>query len=316
MSTIDTSSLFSSDSLGFGFNDFSSFDAPPIQAPVMPALEPSDHFGAAFDSFRAGDLGGAGQGILNGMGAVGDQFKGLFNDIYALPSISGTDRAPGIAGPVFPMIRAFGDALDGTTGGASSLGSGFSAGFDGGLSRDLLGLGGNSGQGMFDIGRNFGSIFGMSPFGLEDAAILGITRRGAPLVDDLLKLDRFNPPSNGWTPKPFDSSATDINSAIQQAFDTVGLPKHEFNITQWGEDAFGKSHPVEWFHPTSKAEVNIDFDPFALDGPQSWHVGLKMPGGDRSLYPQFGYVRHIEVPFPTILDQLDERAIFNRLRPE
>jgi hypothetical protein len=67
-----------------------------------------------------------------------------------------------------------------------------------------------------------------------------------------------------------------VQDALNDAFGKTGIPKSEFVVTKWGKDIYGKSHPVEWRHP-SGAEVNIGW-PHAKNGPDAPHVGLQTGG--------------------------------------
>ncbi len=87
---------------------------------------------------------------------------------------------------------------------------------------------------------------------------------------------KFNPkvdielrPSNGT-----------LNEALDMAFKRTGCSREEFTVTKWGRDIYGKTHPVEWRHP-SGAEVNIDY-PHTNYGPTVPHVGYQT-GGKRGV---------------------------------
>ncbi len=66
------------------------------------------------------------------------------------------------------------------------------------------------------------------------------------------------------------------NDAIDEAFRRTGVPREDFEVTKWGKDAHGKSHPVEW-RAKGGAEVNVDW-PHAKNGPALPHVGYQTPG--------------------------------------
>lgn len=67
-----------------------------------------------------------------------------------------------------------------------------------------------------------------------------------------------------------------VNDALSDAFSRTGLPRNEFNVTNWGKDKYGKSFPVEWLH-NSGAKVNIDL-PHVKNGPDAPHVGWQTGG--------------------------------------
>jgi Bacterial toxin 47 len=98
--------------------------------------------------------------------------------------------------------------------------------------------------------------------------------------------------SNGYVTKPTDSTASDWRVGVDQAFDKIGLPKNEYEVTKWAFDKNGKSFPVEWRHP-SGAEVNIDIGHTNPDAPSLPHIGWQT-GGKRSAGGKT--VGHIFVP--------------------
>jgi hypothetical protein len=69
----------------------------------------------------------------------------------------------------------------------------------------------------------------------------------------------------------FRGTSAGLKDALNIAFERVGLPKIEFEVTKWGKNEYGKSFPVEWRH-RSGAEVNIDRG-HLKNGPSVPHVG-------------------------------------------
>ena len=93
------------------------------------------------------------------------------------------------------------------------------------------------------------------------------------------------------------STALQFQDALDMAFDKTGVPKEDFDVTKWGLDKNGKSHPVEW-KADNGAEVNIDIGHSqSSQAPTIPHIGYQT-GGKRG---QGGAVRgHIfiyEVPY-------------------
>ena len=72
-----------------------------------------------------------------------------------------------------------------------------------------------------------------------------------------------------------------FEEALDRAFENTGVPKDEFDVTKWGRDKYGKTHPVEWRAPNG-AEVNVDVGhPENSGAPTVPHVGWQT-GGKRS----------------------------------
>jgi hypothetical protein len=71
-----------------------------------------------------------------------------------------------------------------------------------------------------------------------------------------------------------------LTDALEMAFQRTGVAREDFEVTKWGRDLYGKTHPVEWRH-SSGAEVNIDF-PHVNNGPSVPHVGYQT-GGKRGV---------------------------------
>jgi intein/homing endonuclease len=87
--------------------------------------------------------------------------------------------------------------------------------------------------------------------------------------------------AGGWRFDPgkdldWRGSGKTLREAIDEAFRRTGVPKNQFEVTRWGKDAYGKSHPVEW-RAKGGAEVNIDW-PHSRNGPAEPHVGYQTPG--------------------------------------
>ncbi|MBW8721737.1 MAG: hypothetical protein JF626_07630 [Polaromonas sp.] len=101
--------------------------------------------------------------------------------------------------------------------------------------------------------------------------------------------------SNGYQVKPTDSYAPDWRTAVDRAFDSIGLPKEEFSPSKWAQDANGKSFPVEWTHP-SGAEVNIDIGHSNPDAPSTPHIGWQTGGKRNSGGHIVGHVFVPDVP--------------------
>jgi hypothetical protein len=83
-----------------------------------------------------------------------------------------------------------------------------------------------------------------------------------------------------WEPGPNDAdwrgSGKSVGDALDEAFDRTGVPKEQFEVTRWGQDANGKSFPTEW-RSSGGGEVNIDLG-HSSNGPQAPHVGWQTPG--------------------------------------
>jgi RHS repeat-associated protein len=93
--------------------------------------------------------------------------------------------------------------------------------------------------------------------------------------------------SGKWKFDPVKNAHADTHDeALQDAFRRTGVPKEEFEVTQFGKTIDGKSIPVEWQvkkGPNKGAQVNMD-DPKIVptqEGPQAPHVGYQMPGKRR-----------------------------------
>jgi len=91
-----------------------------------------------------------------------------------------------------------------------------------------------------------------------------------------------------------------VTDALDNAFAKTGHARSDFNVTKWGKDKWGKSHPVEWRHK-SGAEVNVDW-PHAHNGPDAPHVGWQTGGKRGAGGAVRGHTILDEVPFnrPTI----------------
>ncbi len=79
------------------------------------------------------------------------------------------------------------------------------------------------------------------------------------------------------------SAHEQMHRGLDEAFRRTAIPKHDYNVTKWGKDKYGKSFPTEWRvqrGPNKGAEVNVD-DPTLVpskEGPQSPHIGYQTPG--------------------------------------
>jgi hypothetical protein len=89
-------------------------------------------------------------------------------------------------------------------------------------------------------------------------------------------------------------SGKGATEALKMAFGKTGLRQEEFQVTRWGTDVYGKTHPVEWRHP-SGAEVNIDFA-HTNAGPGVPHVGWQTAGKRASGGASRGHILLDEVP--------------------
>ncbi|MHB8066091.1 MAG: polymorphic toxin type 47 domain-containing protein, partial [Ruminiclostridium sp.] len=84
------------------------------------------------------------------------------------------------------------------------------------------------------------------------------------------------------------------NDALDGAFSKTGTPKSEFEVTEWGKDANGKSFPVEW-RAKNGAEVNIDIG-HTTNGPDVTHVGYQTGGKRGSGGAARGHILVDDVP--------------------
>jgi RHS repeat-associated protein len=88
--------------------------------------------------------------------------------------------------------------------------------------------------------------------------------------------------SSGGTPYVFqpgkdeDLRGHSFQEALDRAFKNTGVPREDFEITDWAPGPNGKEIPVEWKGPGG-AEVSIDF-PHTGDGPRFPHIGWQGPG--------------------------------------
>lgn len=101
---------------------------------------------------------------------------------------------------------------------------------------------------------------------------------------------------NNWEFSPekdVDFRGTDksYRDALEEAFKRTGIPKEDFEVTQWGTDKYGKSVPVEWeakpgIEGAGGANVNMDIpewnnvkpDGTLGNGPDQPHIGYQTPG--------------------------------------
>ncbi|MBN6075090.1 hypothetical protein HYE60_07515, partial [Aggregatibacter actinomycetemcomitans] len=75
--------------------------------------------------------------------------------------------------------------------------------------------------------------------------------------------------------------------ALDEAFKRTGVPKDQFEVTQWGRTPEGKTIPVEWKGPRG-AEVNMDIPEWNNinpngnnglgKGPYALHIGYSTSG--------------------------------------
>nr|WP_275679154.1 MULTISPECIES: polymorphic toxin type 47 domain-containing protein [Pseudomonas] len=92
-----------------------------------------------------------------------------------------------------------------------------------------------------------------------------------------------------------------VKKALDEAFRRTGVPRAEFEVTKWGKDKYGKSHPTEWkvlAGANKGAEVNID-DPTLVgskNGPAIPHVGYQTPGKRDGAGGVRGHILVQEVP--------------------
>ncbi|MBL9162646.1 MAG: hypothetical protein JNL18_07950 [Planctomycetaceae bacterium] len=85
------------------------------------------------------------------------------------------------------------------------------------------------------------------------------------------------------------------SEALKAAFSRTGHPQSEFYVTKWGKDKHGKSHPVEWRHP-SGAEVNVDVT-HTHNGPDAPHVGWQTGGSRFTGGAKRGHIILDDVPY-------------------
>ncbi len=101
---------------------------------------------------------------------------------------------------------------------------------------------------------------------------------------------------NNWSFSPekdVDFRGTDktYKDAIEEAFKRTGIPKENFEVSQWGKDSYGKSIPVEWMpkpgvEGAGGATVNMDIpewnnikpDGTLGEGPLQPHIGYQNSG--------------------------------------
>ena len=88
-----------------------------------------------------------------------------------------------------------------------------------------------------------------------------------------------------------------FKEALDKAFEKTGTPKEDFEVTKWGKDQYGKSHPVEWRAPNG-AEVSIDIGHSTQSGaPTADHVGWQTGGKRGSGGGVRGHIFVDEVPY-------------------
>ena len=88
-----------------------------------------------------------------------------------------------------------------------------------------------------------------------------------------------------------------FKEALDKAFEKTGTPKEDFEVTKWGRDQYGKSHPVEWRAPNG-AEVSIDIGhPVESGAPTADHVGWQTGGKRGSGGGVRGHIFVDEVPY-------------------
>lgn len=69
-----------------------------------------------------------------------------------------------------------------------------------------------------------------------------------------------------------------FDEAIKRAFEKTDTPIEEFEVTKWGKDKYGKSHPVEW-KASNGAEVSVDLGhPVESGAPTAPHIGWQTGG--------------------------------------
>ncbi|UVL91967.1 polymorphic toxin type 47 domain-containing protein [Pseudomonas sichuanensis] len=83
--------------------------------------------------------------------------------------------------------------------------------------------------------------------------------------------------------------------ALDEAFRRTGVPRSEFEVTRWGKDQYGKSHPTEWSVRgglNKGAEVNIDDPGLAASqlGPKVPHIGYQTAGKRRRTGSLSGHI--------------------------
>lgn len=57
--------------------------------------------------------------------------------------------------------------------------------------------------------------------------------------------------SNQWYKDGLRGGKDTFKEALDKAFEKTGTPKEDFEVTKWGKDQYGKSHPVESGAPTA-----------------------------------------------------------------
>ena len=88
-----------------------------------------------------------------------------------------------------------------------------------------------------------------------------------------------------------------FKEALDKAFEKTGTPKEYFEVTKWGRDQYGKSHPVEWRAPNG-AEVSVDIGhPVKSGAPTADHVGWQTGGKRGSGGGVRGHIFVDEVPY-------------------
>ncbi len=88
-----------------------------------------------------------------------------------------------------------------------------------------------------------------------------------------------------------------FKEALDKAFEKTGTPKEDFEVTKWGRDQYGKSHPVEWRAPNG-AEVSVDIGhPVESGAPTADHVGWQTGGKRGSGGGVRGHIFVDEVPY-------------------
>ena len=88
-----------------------------------------------------------------------------------------------------------------------------------------------------------------------------------------------------------------FKEALDKAFEKTGTPKEDFEVTKWGRDQYGKSHPVEWRAPNG-AEVSVDIGhPVKSGAPTADHVGWQTGGKRGSGGGVRGHIFVDEVPY-------------------
>jgi len=122
-----------------------------------------------------------------------------------------------------------------------------------------------------------GQYVAQDPIGLAGgAALYGYVHDPLSWVDPLgLSAWELDPTKDlDWS-----NSDKSFHDAVGEAFERTGVPREQFEVTQWGKTQHGKTVPVEWTAPGG-AIVNVD-DPTLVptaEGPQKPHVGYQSPG--------------------------------------